>query len=183
MIFRTASDLHKKYEKIKRLEDEISAYYSQLQKGNLSEEEATHLTAGMMGLRSLVYGAKDIKDVIHNIRFIRDSEDPRGQEVLKRLRSLVKHRLQDISTFLDLPEEERDPVMIQNWFVEHQKQYNELINHLYRDISHREPNAVPVSTLTNLIRQSISSLNNLCSSLLYWKFRKENIPENITPTR
>lgn len=183
MIFRTATDLHKKYEKIKRLEDEILVYYSRLQEGSLSEEEATKLTAGMMGLRSLVFGAKDIKDVIHNIRSIRESEDQKGREVLKQLRSLVKHRLQDITVFLDLPEEKRKPATVQNWLLEHQKHYNQLINHLYHNIPYRTPEAVPVSTLTNLIRQTFSSLNNLCSSLIYWKFNKESLPENLTPTR
>jgi len=60
MIFRRDTDLKKRYDKIKRLEDELTIYYAQLQEQNLNITEAEQLTASMMGLRSMVYGAKDI---------------------------------------------------------------------------------------------------------------------------
>src|SRR5690606_16740912 len=52
-IFASASGLIKKYEKIKRIEDELTTYYAQLHKESLTQEEAEQLTAIMMGLRSL----------------------------------------------------------------------------------------------------------------------------------
>lgn len=59
----------KKYEKIKLIKDEHTTYYARLHKENLTPQEAEQPTAIMMGLRSLIYGAKYIKDVTHNILF------------------------------------------------------------------------------------------------------------------
>src|SRR5690606_28053494 len=74
-IFQTAVNLNEKYDKIKRLEDELTTFYLQLQEQNLTVKESEALTSNMITLRSLVYAAKDIKDVAHNIKFIMDSED------------------------------------------------------------------------------------------------------------
>ena len=99
MIFRRDTDFNKRYDKIKRLEDELTTYYVRLQEQNLNITEAEQLTVSMMGLWSIVYGAKDMKDVMHNIHFILENEDALGLEILKRLQEYVKHRLEEINQY------------------------------------------------------------------------------------
>lgn len=185
-LFSSATNLNKKYEKIKRLEDELTAYYTRLQEKNLSIDEARQLTASMMGLRSIIYGAKDIKDIMHNIGFILETEDKLGLEILKRINELVTHRLQEIYTFIneeDINSESRAG-QPKEWLRQNEIFYNNTIDYLYEHLGRQDKNAVPVSTLSNVIGQSHSSLNNLCSSVIYWKLEKGTAldkPESTEP--
>ncbi|HSI68872.1 MAG TPA: Na/Pi symporter [Gillisia sp.] len=169
MIFASASGLLKKYEKIKRIEDELTTYYAQLHTENLTPQEAEQLTAIMMGLRSLIYGAKDIKDVTHNILFMKEADDPLATRILDKLREVIDVRLDEIQQVLDT---ETIQYQSPNWLQENEKVYNELIDDLYKHIKGHSRKGVPVSTITNVIKQGISSLDNLCSAIIYWKFRK-----------
>lgn len=176
-IFSNASGLMKKYEKIKRLEDELTAYYAQLQEENLSKPEAELLTSGMMGLRSMIYAAKETKDVIHNILFMIESEDPLAQEVLERLRRVVRLRIQELDDLLGLETPKVIPV---HWLDENEAFYKETITWLYKNIKRHDTKGVQISTMTNVIRQTVSSLNNLCNSIIYVKFKKETAVDKFT---
>ncbi|MBK5193871.1 MAG: Na/Pi cotransporter family protein [Flavobacteriaceae bacterium] len=178
MIFRRATGLNERYDKIKRLEDELTSYYAQLQEQNLNITEAEQLTASMMGLRSIVYGAKDMKDVMHNIQFMMENEDPLGIEILKRLQEFVRLRLGEINSYL---EEENQPEVIPDWLQQNEIFYNETINYLYKNIKSRNKEGVPISTITNVVKQTVSSMDNLCSSIIYWKLKKGTILNGHEP--
>ncbi|MGY5846179.1 hypothetical protein ACW6QP_02070 [Salegentibacter sp. HM20] len=170
-IFSTATNLSRKYEEIKSLEDELTGYYAVIQEKNLSPEEAARLTSGIMALRSLIYSAKDVKDIMHNIRFILDSDDEFANKILLRLKDFVDSRFQKIEVFLEKEEfVETSAGIIQTCLEENEEFYEKSIQFLYENISHKKHLQVPVSTLTNMIRQSVSSMNNLCNAILYWKF-------------
>ncbi|QED38642.1 Na/Pi cotransporter family protein [Antarcticibacterium arcticum] len=175
-IFASASGLMKKYEKLKRLEDELTTYYAQLQTENLLPQEATHLTASMMGLRSFIYAAKDLKDVLHNIMFMMEAGDPVGEEVLHRLRDMVNLRLAEIDGILQEKQAEAIPA---DWHLENEKFYNELIGYVYSNIKDNHKKEVPVSTMTNVIKQAVSSLDNLCSAIIYWKLQRDTTIDSL----
>ncbi len=175
-IFSSASGLMKKYEKIKRLEDELTGYYAQLQEENLSKPEAELITSGMMGLRSMIYAAKDIKDVIHNILFMIESDDLLAQDVLERLRRVVSKRILELDELIELETPKVIPV---HWLDENEAFYNETITWLYKNIKNHDSKGVQVSTMTNVIRQTVSSLNNLCNSIIYVKFKKETAVDKV----
>ena len=178
-IFASASGLEKKYEKIKHLEDELTSYYARLTGESLTQEEATRLNSVMMGLRSLVYAAKDIKDIAHNLPVMIEAEDPVVVTIISRLREEIGLRLSQIQIVLD--SEERDP-QPPDWLKNNEKLYNELISYLYEQIRKQNTWVIPVSTTTNVIKQAISSLDNLCSALIYWKFGRVNtLDENPVP--
>src|SRR5690606_16812410 len=84
-IFRSAENLTEKYERIKRIEDEITIYYTRLQEQNLDAQHSEELASGMMKLRATVYAAKYVKDVMHNIKSMMESEEALSVEILKRL--------------------------------------------------------------------------------------------------
>ena len=180
MIFRRASGLIERYDKIKRLEDELTSYYSQLQEQNLNITEAEQLTASMMGLRSVVYGAKAMKDVMHNIQFMMENEDPLGIEILQRLQEFVSLRLEEINSYL---EEENQPGLMPDWLQQNELFYNETINYLYKNIKSRNKEGVPISTITNVVKQTVSSMDNVCSSIIYWKLKKGTTLDDHEPRR
>lgn len=175
-LFASASGLMKKYEKLKRLEDELTTYYAQLQTENLSVQESSQLTASMMGLRSFIYAAKDIKDVLHNILFMMETEDETGEKVLERLRAVVNHRLDEIDRIL----EGEDLLDIpQNWHIENENFYNDIIGYVYGHIRDHHKKGVPISTMTNVIKQTVSSLDNLCSAIIYWKLKRDTTVDTL----
>src|SRR5690606_13047398 len=158
------------------LEDELTTYYAQLQTENLSPGEAAQLTASMMGLRSFIYAAKDIKDVLHNILFMMETEYETGEKVLERLRAIVNHRLDEVDRIL----EGEDLLDIpQNWHMENENFYNDIIGYVYGHLRGHRTKGVPVSTMTNVIKQTVSSLDNLCSAIIYWQLKRDTTVDTL----
>lgn len=159
-IFQTAVNLNDKYDKIKRIEDELTSFYSQLQEQNLNTNEAEELTSSMLSLRSLVYGAKDIKDVIHNIKYMAESEDPLALEVLNRLQIFVKNHSEEMYKMVNKQKENikgMKEILDKNELF-----YEEMIAFLYENIKNHSKKGVPISTMTNVIKHSVSAMSNLC---------------------
>ncbi|MCR9183213.1 MAG: Na/Pi symporter [Flavobacteriaceae bacterium] len=163
-IFQTAVNLNEKYDKIKRLEDELTTFYLQLQEQNLSVRESEQLTSNMIALRSLVYGAKDIKDVAHNIKFIIDSEDPLALEILEKLRAFVKNKIDEIHQYIDI--DAANAPTLNQMLESNESFYNEMITFLYQNVKGLSKKGIQVSTITNVIRQTVSSMNHICQAFM-----------------
>ncbi len=163
-IFQTAVNLNDKYDKIKRLEDELTTFYLQLQEKNLSVQESEQLTSNMIALRSLVYGAKDIKDVAHNIKFIIDSEDPLALDILEKLRAFVKNKIDEIHRYIDI--DATNAPTLNQMRESNESFYNEMITFLYQNVKELSKKGVQVSTITNVISQTVSSMNHICQAFM-----------------
>lgn len=168
-IFRAEKNLLEIYNQLKLIEDEITDYYTQIQKFNLSESEAD-LTAGyMIRLRSMIIAAKNIKDVIPNIKEMSQSEDKLALEVLKRLRDFA---LQNLNKLNQLSKQEINQKIIADLQSEYEKFYNLTIDFLYKNIPDKALRGVSVSSVTNAIKKTVSSLEDLTSSVINLKFAK-----------
>lgn len=163
-IFQTAVNINEKYDKIKRLEDELTTFYLQLQEKNLSVLESEQLTSNMIALRSLVYGAKDIKDVAHNIKFIIDSEDPLALEILEKLRAFVNNKIDEIHRYIDV--DTTNAPTLNQMLESNESFYNEMITFLYQNVKGLSKKGIQVSTITNVIRQTVSSMNHICQAFM-----------------
>jgi phosphate:Na+ symporter len=164
-------DLLNEYNRIKGLEDEITKYHILLQEEFLSEKEAQNLTALMLSLRTMVFAAKDIKDVMHNIRDMEGEEDRLVVELHGKISSFVMaflKKMDDYKKMETVPEKEP------SWINENAKQYKIWVSELYEDL--RSNNLeFPISTLTNVIKQVISSMDNLGSAVIHWKHQKKEV--------
>jgi len=58
------------------------------------------------------------------------------------------------------------------WLTENEDFYDKTISYLYENLNHPVKKSLPISTLTNVIRQSHSAMNNLCNSIIYWRLEK-----------
>lgn len=163
-IFQTAVNLNDKYDKIKRLEDELTTFYLQLQEQNLTVKESEQLTSNMIALRSLVYGSKDIKDVAHNIKYIIDSEDPLALEILDKLRVFVKNKIDEIHQYVDV--DALNAPTLNEMLESNEVFYNEMITFLYQNAKGLSKKSAPISTITNVIRQTVSSMNHICQAFM-----------------
>lgn len=163
-IFQTAVNLNEKYDKIKRLEDELTTFYLQLQKKNLSVQESAQLTSNMIALRSLVYGAKDIKDVAHNIKFIIESEDALALEILDKLREFVKQKIEEVHLYVDI--DVNHAPSLNQMIDTNEEFYNEMVTFLYQKAKGLSKKGVAISTITNVIRQTVSAMNHICQAFM-----------------
>jgi len=164
-------DLLEEYGRIKKLEDEITKYHILLQEEFLSEREAQKLTSLMLSLRTMVFAAKDIKDVMHNIRDMEDEEDRVVVSLHGKIKSYIMEYLEKLNSYKKL---EKTPESEPNWITENSKQYKTWISDLYADLKSNDLE-FPVSTLNNVIKQVISSMDNLGSSVIHWKHQQKEV--------
>lgn len=164
-------DLLEEYGRIKKLEDEITKYHILLQEEFLSEKEAQKLTSLMLSLRTMVFAAKDIKDVMHNIRDMEDEEDRVVVTLHGKIKSYVMGFLEKMDSYKKL---EKIPEKEPYWITENSKVYKIWISELYEDLKSNDLE-FPVSTLNNVIKQVVSGLDNLGSSVIHWKHQKKVI--------
>jgi phosphate:Na+ symporter len=170
-ILLQPKDLMEQYKELKVLEDELTNYHIDLQEQNLTLEEAQRLTSLMLSLRTLVYAAKDLKDVMHNIQDMENEDDPVAVDYYNNLRDYTFEFITQLNNYIKQETYgEGEP----NWIGENAKQYKKWIGSLYERIK-KSPSEFPVSTLTNVIKQVVSSLDNLGSSIIHWKLKKKEV--------
>ncbi len=171
-------DLLSQYKRIKLLEDELTAYHIQLQEVNLDEASAHKATSLMLALRTMVYAAKDIKDVMHNIKEMQESEDEQVLELLDFLKTFTFGQLNKMKAYIDASHEGERP----DWISMHDGVYQNAIGELYHKARKRQPE-IPISTLTNVIKQVISSLDNLGNSIIHWKHMEKVVIDTMKEER
>jgi phosphate:Na+ symporter len=158
-IFRRSVSLNSKYENLKHLEDEIFHFYNEIQKQSLSSQDAENLTKSMMSLRSLVYSAKHIKDVAHNIIEITESENQLAKDLLIKLQTFINEQL-EIIKLADFGST-KELVSLQQRMDNTNIFYEQTIAFLYENIKNQPKRTISVSSLTNVIKQTVSSMNSL----------------------
>jgi len=149
-----------KYAFLKKVEDEISAFYYRLQEQNLTAPESKLLSFYMHQLRELIYAAKEIKDVHENIYAIHVSEDKVALEILSDLQQLVVEKVEELRGYINSDVVQK-PIGIQQ--LELESFYQKKINKLYKTTYTSQ--TVPISTLTNVIRKTVQSMENLSRSV------------------
>ena len=118
----------------------------------------------MLALRTMVYAAKDIKDVMHNIKEMQGSDDVQVKELLGFLKGFAVGQLDKMKAYIE------DNVILERpeWIGVHDVVYLQAMEELYQKVKMR-PREIPVSTLSNVIKQVVSCLDNLGNSVIHWK--------------
>ncbi|MCH7414688.1 Na/Pi symporter [Belliella sp. R4-6] len=169
-IIRQPFDLMSQYKEIKALEDELTAYHLSLQGENLDLYLANKTTSIMLALRMCVYAAKDFKDVLHNILEMEESEDEFVKDLNFSLKTYISEVLHKVEKYSRLDEVAEAP----DWIREHDEKYQALISNLYQKAQKRQID-FPMSTLTNVIKQVISGLDNFGSAIIHLKHLEKSV--------
>ncbi|MDO8967622.1 Na/Pi cotransporter family protein [Algoriphagus sp.] len=161
-IFRAEKNLLETYAQLKSIEDEITDYYTQIQRFKLTQSEADLTANYLIRVRSMIIAAKNIKDVIPNIKEMSDSEDPVAVEILGRLQDFAVKNLNKLSS--QAPEG-----MGREEISKLQREYEDFyiltVNYLYKNIPPKAQLSVSVSSITNAIRKIVSALEELITSV------------------
>jgi len=166
-------DLLTQYKRIKLLEDELTDYHILLQEVHLDEASAKKATSLMLALRTMVYAAKDIKDVMHNIKEMQGSDEAQVKELFEFLKGFVSGQLGQMKAYIAESGEKERP----DWIGIHDAVYNLAIEELYKKGSRSQE--IPVSTLTNVIKQVVSSLDNLGNSVIHWRHMEKLVIDQV----
>jgi phosphate:Na+ symporter len=169
-IFRAEKNLLTTYAQLKSIEDEITDYYIQIQRFNLTQSEADLTSNYLIRVRSLIIAAKNIKDVIPNIREMSDSEDPVAFEILQRLQDFAEKNVNNLSS---RAQQRMDKEEISKLQLEYEDFYIVTVNFLYKNIPAKAQMSISVSSITNAIRKIVSSLEELITSVNHPDFTKK----------
>jgi phosphate:Na+ symporter len=170
-ILLQPKDLNQSYQELKSLEDELTAYHLQLLAQNLSAMEAQKLNSLMLTLRTLIYAAKDVKDVMHNIREMEESESVLLLDFYEEIKSYTFDFITELNSYIEKSVSNGE---IPKWLVYNDSIYNHWIGTLYQR-NQVEKLDYPVSTLTNVMKQVISSMDNLSNAVIHWKHEKKEV--------
>jgi phosphate:Na+ symporter len=157
-VFGKGSDTLSKYNHLKIMEDEITGFYAQIQKQNLSNKEAVLLTGYMSKIRALVDAAKNIKDIVPNIREMKDSGKKLDHDILRKLQEFAVQKIEELDFYYKSLEQNKT---FPYWQMEIEQFYEELIIFFYDEVKKNTAHGTLVSTMTNAIKKTISSLESL----------------------
>lgn len=169
------------YEQLKKIEDEISAFFSRLSSLVLTEKEAFQITVYMDQLRSMVYAAKTIKDIHFNIQDLEASSDKETQELLYNIQKFTALKLSEYNNYLQSQEAHNLKIV---WKHAIDKFYRENIEYIFKEISTKNKHGLPISTLTNVVKKATTTLDELSNALPLenqWDNNNSNPISNITP--
>lgn len=176
-IIYQPQDILADYAYLKLLEDELTSFGIYLQEKNLTPEDAEKLTHLMHSLREMIYGAKDFKDIVHNIKEMQNSEEVLVLKLLDQLRNQTATYLDELKYFID-----NDPNLekLGGQPISFGGNYEQMILTLYQNLKLQKTD-VPISTLTNVIKQVVSGLGHLGESVAYLRLKSVNICIEKTP--
>ncbi|WP_209332229.1 Na/Pi cotransporter family protein [Lunatimonas salinarum] len=159
-IIYQPKDLLADYDRLKSLEDELTGYGIGLQEQNLSSEEAVQLTHLMHATRELVYGAKDFKDIVHNIQQMEGSQELLVMELHQSLKDKMHGYAQQLH---ELSEEYSEQELL-SLYRQLEEDHEAMIAELYHKLRQQKTD-VSISTLSNVIKQSFSGVKHLCNAI------------------
>ncbi|MBK8079527.1 MAG: hypothetical protein IPK25_04095 [Saprospiraceae bacterium] len=162
-----------KYQLLKITEDEIASFYKRLQSKDLTYAESNLLAAHMIRLRSLVYAAKNMKDIVVNVQNLEESEDILVKKLLERLRNFSVGKIEEYSAFILSENDENET---EKWHNDLDVFYHETIDFLYDNISEKQMTEISVSTLSNIIKKTTGCLEEMSNAASH----ENNIRESIT---
>lgn len=126
----------------------------------------------MLSLRTMIYSAKYIKDILHNIEEIIESEKDLPKEILKQTQVLVSENLDRIHFYLT----NFDPnnTYIPKWTEENNKKFKEIIAYFYQNLNTQNCD-VNTANITAVVRHVTFSLNSISNGIIHWKLQKDDV--------
>ena len=144
------------YQRIKQSEGDLLAYYLTIRKNNLEQDEAAFLLQNVSGIRQVVFAAKAIKDIQHNLTDFNDS----ANDILYQQCEIIQNEWMVFNTLLSKLLKLHDKAAlaleietaVNNAIKQEEVQKGEVIGMLKKNLL----NEVEASTLMNVNREFLS---------------------------
>lgn len=145
------------YQDIKKLEIEILHFYSELQKQKINEEEAERLSEIMSTVRNMVYSAKSMKDILHNINELDNLDKEAIQDKVNEIQVFQEDFYHELFRISTTPSSASGLEELQTLMQKSKLRYNSFTNTIYKDISTDLISEEQVSTLLRVNREIYNS--------------------------
>ena len=162
----------KMYNDLKNLEEELTRFHILVMQKKMSENDTKRITSLMLSLRTMIYSAKYIKDVLHNIEEIIDCEKELPKEILKQTQVLVAENLGRIHLYIT--NFNSNTSSIPKWTEENNKKFREIIAYFYQQLN-TENCDVNTANITAVVRHVTFSLNSVSNGIIHWKLQKDDV--------
>lgn len=153
------------YNRTKRLEGEILEFVIQLQTGALEETESARLSQLRLAVREAMHSAKAIKDIVHNLKELRDGLNLASARYARRFRSAME----DFFARLFLLRQEGEPQLffeeLVDLLAEAQRQHRRIHEEIYADVRSGRVDQSEVSSLLNIAAELLNSRKGLVRAL------------------
>lgn len=149
------------YKRIKQSEGDLLAYYLNIKKNNLEQDEAAILLQNISGIRQVVFAAKAIKDIQHNLIDFNDS----ANDILYQQCEIIQNEWMVFNTLLSKLLKLHDKATlaleietaVNNAIKQEEMQKADVIGMLKKNLL----NEVEASTLMNVNREFLSCKKSL----------------------
>ena len=153
---QTDINIELEYQRIKQSEGDLLAYYLNIRKNNLEQDEAAFLLQNISGIRQVVFAAKAIKNIQHNLIDFNDS----ANDILYQQCEIIQNEWTVFNTLLSKLLKLHDKAAlaleietaINNAIKQEEMQKGEVIGMLKKKLL----NEVEASTLMNVNREFLS---------------------------
>lgn len=180
-FLQTVESTDAAYQHLKNIEDELTDFSLRIQERSLSEHEVEQLDRLMQSIRSLIYAAKEIRDITHNVKDIKQSQDKSAKEILEQLLETMKH------LFLDIREALKDGhiegIAFYAYKEKYLRAYPDSIADLYRKVKDQPLRDISISSMTNVIRKVFSSMQYLSEAVDQLSMAKETVFPEVDMSR
>ncbi len=145
------------YQEIKHLEVEILHFYSELQKQSIQKKEAEKLSAFMSAVRNLIYSAKSMKDILHNINELDKLDKAAIRDKVISIQLFQEEFYHALYRLTTPPVDSAKLIELQQLMQKSKLQYKSFTNNIYTDITGGQINEEQVSTLLRVNREVYNS--------------------------
>lgn len=171
-FLQTVESTDAAYQHLKNIEDELTDYSLRIQERSLNELEVAHLDRLMQSIRSLTYSAKEIRDITHNVKDIKQSQDKSAKEILDQLLESMKRLFRDVREALK--DGHIEGVAFYAYKEKHLREYPNMIADLYKKVKEKPLRDISVSSMTNVIRKIYSAMQYLSEAVDQLSMAKED---------
>lgn len=152
-LFKEELNLNDKYNTLKQAEGEMLIFYNQLLQSNISTENLNRLNVLINVVRSALYAAKSLKDVIHDVKEFSNSANEIKFNCFKEFQLEINHFNQALKAITDKSEKTQIFKDLQTLKLMVDAEYKKEILDIYDIVSKRQLSELNISTLFNLNRE------------------------------
>jgi phosphate:Na+ symporter len=154
-----------KYDELKQLEGEIVNYSLKVQNEELTDDEAENIQLALHAIRHAMQAAKNVKDIIHNIREFEASSNDSKLQLFADQRTKIKDLIDQLTAFIhdnhaSTKFESLMDLKRQNYQIE-----QDFIQSIYTELKSHHLSESEIATLLNVNREFYAANKSIIHAL------------------
>jgi phosphate:Na+ symporter len=163
--FEPTTPLAERYQSLKRLEGAILRFSVRLQRESLDEAEANQVRHILIATRNAVQSSKSMKDVRHNIEWLRDNDNDYLHVFYDQFRAATDLFYKSLDSMRSITVSEVRDELITDLEQQAMRTHEELHKSIYAEIARTDIAELELSTLLNVNRESFNAALSILAAL------------------